>query len=51
MQFCAHITTNLAVELDAAARARIAGVSPRHLSRLIVAQLGTTPARHVHALN
>ncbi|WP_407697922.1 GlxA family transcriptional regulator [Streptomyces kaniharaensis] len=47
---CAHITANLATELNATTLARIAGVSPRHLTRLFTAQLGTTPARHVRVL-
>jgi transcriptional regulator GlxA family with amidase domain len=47
---CDHVTAHLDTHLDAATLARIAGVSPRHLTRLFQAHLGTTPARHVRAV-
>ena len=47
---CDHITAHLDTSLDATALARVAGVSPRHLTRLFRAHLGTTPARHVRAV-
>jgi transcriptional regulator GlxA family with amidase domain len=34
-------------ELDTARPARVAGVSPRHLTRLFLAELATTPGRYV----
>ncbi|MEW1897232.1 helix-turn-helix domain-containing protein [Streptomyces albidoflavus] len=49
-QVCEHITAHPDADLDAAALARFAGVSPRHLTRLFAAELGTTPARHVRAV-
>ncbi|MFE2444064.1 GlxA family transcriptional regulator [Streptomyces sp. NPDC021218] len=49
-EVCEHITAHLDADLDAATLARIAGVSPRHLTRLFAAELGTTPARHVRAV-
>jgi transcriptional regulator GlxA family with amidase domain len=47
---CDHVTAHLDTHLDAATLARIAGVSPRHLTRLFQTHLGTTPARHVRAV-
>jgi transcriptional regulator GlxA family with amidase domain len=45
-----HIVTHLSGDLSAPALAELAGVSPRHLTRLFDAHLGTTPARHVRAV-
>ncbi|MER7481946.1 DJ-1/PfpI family protein [Streptomyces sp. NPDC126510] len=42
-----HIAGHLAEDLTPAALAARAGVSPRHLTRLFTAHLGTTPARAV----
>ncbi|MFD8251223.1 helix-turn-helix domain-containing protein [Streptomyces werraensis] len=42
-----HIAGHLAEDLAPAALAARAGVSPRHLTRLFTAHLGTTPARAV----
>jgi transcriptional regulator GlxA family with amidase domain len=47
---CEHISAHLEADLGLDALARIAGVGPRHLTRLFRAQLGTTPARHVRAV-
>ncbi|MFJ8592530.1 GlxA family transcriptional regulator [Streptomyces sp. NPDC093598] len=44
-----HIAGHLAEDLTPAALAARAGVSPRHLTRLFTAHLGTTPARAVRA--
>ncbi|MEU1784888.1 DJ-1/PfpI family protein [Streptomyces sparsogenes] len=49
-EVCEHITAHPDADLDAATLARFAGVSPRHLTRLFAAELGTTPARHVRAV-
>ncbi|OWA18957.1 AraC family transcriptional regulator [Streptomyces sp. CS227] len=49
-QVCEPITAHPDADLDAAALARFAGVSSRHLARLFAAELGTTPARHVRAV-
>lgn len=42
-----HIDTNLAGDLTTTALADMAGVSPRHLTRLFLTHLGHTPARYV----
>ncbi|TDC57003.1 GlxA family transcriptional regulator [Jiangella ureilytica] len=42
-----HVTTHLDSDLTAAALARVAGVSTRHLTRIFLANLGVTPARFV----
>ncbi|MCQ9180291.1 DJ-1/PfpI family protein [Streptomyces sp. IBSBF 2953] len=44
-----HIAGHLAEDLGPVALAARAGVSPRHLTRLFTAHLGTTPARAVRA--
>ncbi|WSQ11804.1 DJ-1/PfpI family protein [Streptomyces sp. NBC_01231] len=44
-----HIAGHLAEDLTPAALAARVGVSPRHLTRLFTAHLGTTPARAVRA--
>ncbi|MEU9917636.1 DJ-1/PfpI family protein [Streptomyces sp. NPDC051001] len=44
-----HIGGHLAEDLSPAALAARAGISPRHLTRLFTAHLGTTPARAVRA--
>ncbi|MQY08103.1 GlxA family transcriptional regulator [Actinomadura macrotermitis] len=49
-EVCDHIAARPDADLGAAALARIAGVSPRHLARLFAAHLGTTPSRHVRAV-
>lgn len=42
-----HILENPAADLGLAALAKVAGVSPRHLSRLFYAELGASPAAYV----
>lgn len=42
-QVCEHITAHPDADLDAAALARFAGVSPRHLTRLFAANLAPHP--------
>ena len=42
-----HILENPRADLDLAALAEVAGVSPRHLSRLFHAELGKSPAAYV----
>jgi transcriptional regulator GlxA family with amidase domain len=42
-----HVNTNLAGDLDTMTLADVAGVSPRHLTRLFLTHLGQTPGRFV----
>lgn len=42
-----HILENPRAELDLASLAEVAGISPRHLSRLFQAELGMNPAAYV----
>jgi transcriptional regulator GlxA family with amidase domain len=42
-----HILSHLADDLSTATLARLAGASQRHLSRLFIASVGTTPAQYV----
>ena len=42
-----HVISHLDADLGAARLAALVGVSPRHLSRLFVEQVGRTPARVV----
>jgi len=45
-----HVTANPGADLSAARLAAVAGVSERHLTRLLVAHAGQTPARLVRQL-
>ena len=49
-QVVEHAKANLDATLDAAELAQVAGVSPRHLTRRFVAELGDPPARYVRTL-
>ncbi|MEV4628176.1 helix-turn-helix domain-containing protein [Micromonospora sp. NPDC049523] len=42
-----HLNANLGGDVGTAALARVAGVSPRHLTRLFLAHVGQTPGRFV----
>lgn len=45
-----HVGAHLDGDVDTAALARLAGVSPRHLTRLFVAHLGQSPGRYVRRM-